>query len=138
MRAFCGVWAIVSDLMSSKPRCNFADMFPGMFIDEAALPSCGPGWDGIITDMCRKLRGLNERVVLSCVKQKLGTLRVYIEVGNSMRSHALIDEAEKASHSTCEECGAAATLKNDNGQLSTMCDACYEIKKLRMQNWVIL
>lgn len=56
----------------------------------------------------------------SQVKEKFGTLRFYMSSSND-KIEKLIDEAERKSAITCEECGEPGVLRG-GGWLKTLCD----------------
>ena len=69
----------------------------------------------------------------SQVKEKFGTLRFY------MSSHLdgmdeLIDEAERKSEVTCENCGKSGESRGDLGWVLTLCDGCHRSHK-KSQKW---
>lgn len=81
---------------------------------------CGPGWKALyepLVELCKQ-----ERVVISQVKEKFGTLRFYVA---SAPEHVYdaIEKAERKSAETCEQCGAPGKRRND-GWIRTLCDGC--------------
>ena len=71
---------------------------------------CGDGWKhlyGPLIEMCEK-----EGVQIAQIKEKFGTLRFYTGPCPQHIQKA-IDEAEKASETTCEVCGAPGTLSRE-------------------------
>ncbi len=73
---------------------------------------CGEGWDDLVArldrDLCRLVPGYR----LVQVKQKFGGLRYYVDLPEGTtpemlaEAQARIDEAERESLRTCEDCGA--------------------------------
>lgn len=58
------------------------------------------------------------------IKEKMGTLRTYIRMRETVPElEAALEAAEAASYVTCESCGAPGTGRNDGGCRVT-CDAC--------------
>jgi hypothetical protein len=58
------------------------------------------------------------------VKEKYGTLRFYLSASTDEMEN-IIDEAERLSAITCEQCGADAKLRGTSW-VTTLCDQCYE------------
>lgn len=114
---------------------------------------CGDGWFYIIDTMCwclvRRKRDLVSRIesgkkydwdflpkieaeLAACpdpptfaqIKEKFGTLRVYIDGGDAV-SEAVIAFAESMSAVTCEECGERGEVR-DGSWIRTLCDSCHE------------
>ena len=76
-------------------------------------PECGAGWVGLyqpIIDLCRK-----NNIDVFQIKEKFGALRIYVDFPRDatdvMWGHVndLIDQAERASLNTCEDCGRPGT-----------------------------
>lgn len=90
----------------------------------------GDGWEPIIRRMSERIEAVILRMPAeerhfyraSQVKEKFGSLRVYIE-----RSHpeinVIIDEAERETSRTCEECGGPGE-SHGTGWITTLCDGC--------------
>jgi hypothetical protein len=93
----------------------------------------GPGWYGLIDDMCTELEALNLNfpIVFNQIKEKYGSLRIYIESGTD-EVYAIIDKYEAKSEYVCEQCGDDKTSKirstgsDGHGWLYCACDSCYE------------
>jgi hypothetical protein len=82
-----------------------------------------PGWfhltQSLIEDLIRL--GWDRRVLQ--IKEKFGTLRVYI----SQRELALVDlaiEAREKSATICQECGGPGAWIEEHGWYATLCDPC--------------
>lgn len=87
--------------------------------------SHGDGWYGILDELCSEL--VKYDVVLAQVKEKFGTLRVYINGGNGdnwEEIHDIISKAERASSKTCEHCGGEGELNSDGYWWRTTCGPC--------------
>lgn len=110
---------------------------------------CGDGWFGIVHGLCRDLATVyleldpesRESFYVTQVKEKHGTLNFnttpvpfrpgetavlrpagqWTEPWTGGDMEALIDAAEHASASTCEECGEAAMLLRRGYWLKTLC-----------------
>jgi len=81
---------------------------------------CGDGWYHILLGLSQALEELDEDINVVQVKEKLGTLRFYVE-GASEIAHDLIDQAEAMSAKTCEVCGEPGKLKRRDGWISVAC-----------------
>lgn len=86
----------------------------------------GPGWIPIVEELHGKLVELDLDYVLDQVKEKFGTLRVYVitapEVADQARD--LVDAAQIRSATICEGCGAPGELRETHDWVMTLCDAC--------------
>jgi len=102
---------------------------------------CGDGWYDIIDKLCEKIqkhcdelqskrfgkRGVSlddMQVEATQVKEKWGTLCFYVS-GADDTVYDMIDEAEKESSYTCEDCGEVGKLR-EGGWVKVQCDKCYE------------
>lgn len=88
----------------------------------------GEGWFQILWELCVSLERIAQSRVadgkppvrIVQVKEKYGTLRVYVE-GGSQEIHDLIDAAELASERICEACGKPGNLLCLRGWYQTLC-----------------
>lgn len=99
--------------------------FPDQFAQIRSACECGPGWAGIIRNVCQNLAG--KGVVWTCIKEKFGGLRMY--TGNVPEEvygqvSELICQASDLSYITCEFCGKPGTNRKIRGWLRTSCDEC--------------
>ena len=102
----------ISDLKTRFPR-----LLKG--IDEFNF-AVGEGWKGIITGLCEQLDALSShRVVITQIKEKFGSLRVYTTLSSEGVS-SLIMMAQEAALGACESCGAPGR----NIKFATLCDSC--------------
>ena len=115
--------------------------FPNLYKDRntSARETCmcwgfpGDGWFLIIWNLSEKIEKIilslpedqRAQVCASQVKEKFGTLRFYMSV-SSKEIESLIDEAEKLSETTCEDCGFPGRTRS-GGWIRTLCNGC-EIK----------
>ena len=74
------------------------------------------------------------QVVAAQVKEKLGTLRFYVDGGDAATG-AMIQMAETMSGRICELCGSPAKTNRDSGWMHTTCDACNKRIRLERQGW---
>lgn len=88
---------------------------------------CGDGWFDILYDLCKKIEAINppEDFKFCQVKEKMGGLRVYT-VGCPEEVDRLVDEAQRVSYKTCEECGTQKDVISDwvSGWVRTICKSC--------------
>ena len=97
---------------------------------------CGPGWDFILMDLFRDLERLvhksqcfhdyeeDELPVVTQIKEKFGTLRVYLS-SETDRMSDLIRDAEALTSQTCEACGNHGKMRVVNRWCSVRCDVCW-------------
>jgi hypothetical protein len=82
-----------------------------------------PGWVPLAEQLIQDLIRLGwDRRVLQ-IKEKFGTLRLYI----SQRELPLVDltiDAREKSGIICQECGGAGTLLEERHYYATLCDSC--------------
>ncbi len=85
----------------------------------------GEGWSKIMSELCEKIS--KKGVVLTQVKEKFGTLRVYFSAPEKVHDEVdnLINKAEGKSAKTCEVCGGDGKTRG-GGWLVTLCDSCDE------------
>lgn len=92
---------------------------------------CGKGWHPLIEQLFDKIQLLLETTSseykdnfqIMQVKEKFGTLRVYVS-GGSEEIYNLLDEYEALSAYICEKCGEYGNLIEINGWWSTLCNKC--------------
>ena len=100
--------------------------------------SCEKGWEPLLREMSEKLEILIEEWIkenpnlpdhpcASQVKEKFGTLRVYM-THSTNEIDDVIEEAERRSAVTCEACGEPGEEKN-TGWIFTYCNKHYELAK---------
>lgn len=89
---------------------------------------CFDGWFGIISDLCERLEKLKlPNLKVRQVKQKLGSLRFYVD-GANVKAMWLIDHAESLSEITCERCGQVGNLETRKLRFQTLCLSCSKKK----------
>jgi hypothetical protein len=105
--------------------------FPNLFSDYAKDMKltamcwgceCGDGWYKILYQVCQKLeplvvkwmkehpKELEFKPRFSQVKEKFGTLRIYLTSGTD-EMYKITDKAEKKSEKVCETCGRPGKLR---------------------------
>lgn len=102
---------------------------------------CGEGWYSIIEEAFDKIEETIEKMPkkekkifkqsfeILQIKQKLGGLRIYVNMYTDEIIKAIADAEEKA-EKTCEICGNPGKIRELNYWLFTNCDDCYN-KKIR-------
>lgn len=83
------------------------------------------GWFPLLAKMCHELEQLrlttNPEVRFEQIKEKFGSLRVYLESGNK-DAYNIVSKYEKLSAITCEISGETGKLYIRNGWLKTLCE----------------
>jgi hypothetical protein len=120
----------------------FYERFPLLYADwlrpQASSPlwqrgiECGSGWRGIVEGLSDALEGMirtlpepeRDRCYLTQVKEKWGELRVYMDGPETEDMKQAIKIAVERSVVTCESCGAAGELREDQPWKRVLCDAC--------------
>jgi len=119
-----------SKLINTFPKLysNFHANYP----PERKVPfefQCRDGWFELIWDLSEKLQAEIVAIeAMDCseipsvvqVKEKLGTLRLYMSAYTD-NMHNAIKEARERSTVTCEVCGSPGTLRGDRWKF-TLCD----------------
>jgi hypothetical protein len=94
---------------------------------------CDRGWDNLIDNMLSELEKINnalseenEKFEVTEIKEKWGTLRVYLSQ-YPQGTKEIIERYEKLSETTCEHCGSDrnAKLRIHKGWYLTRCDKCW-------------
>ncbi len=88
----------------------------------------GDGWAAILDRMDAELQEVIPGYSTLQVKEKFGTLRVYIECADS-RAYDIIRKWEAESAKTCEQCGEPGILWTDRAWLLTLCGGCAEKRR---------
>jgi hypothetical protein len=86
----------------------------------------GPGWLNLTQELCRSLEEIRKSecplLRLTQVKEKWGSLRVYI-IGGNQAAELAIDRAENLSRKICEQCGDPGEIIGQ-GWLKARCQRC--------------
>jgi hypothetical protein len=96
----------------------------------SAAFTCFEGWKPVLVRLLEHLSTIvkelpsDERRTFTVVelRQKFGTLTVYLSEAPTPAMWAAIGEASEASMVTCEVCGAAGVLAERNDWISVRCD----------------
>ena len=99
----------------------------GYMLEHTGFYVC-PGWMVLIQDMLRELdaevgsdAATDDHPVLTTIKEKFGTLRVY-GYNLSDSEQAIIDRYAALSAETCMTCGAFGQMREKGGWLYVACD----------------
>ncbi len=98
---------------------------------DVARKSVGPGWAGLIHeayDLIDLSRPFG--VSVTQVKEKYGTLRIYISSASTIFFDALEEICDKSAI-TCEDCGNPGYTRWHLGWVRTICDRCLVDKQGR-------
>ena len=112
---------------------------------------CASGWAGILRDLFLsieeqyKKREVDPDIVILQIKEKFGTLRVYVSFDKTddtflsihRNIRALIEKAEKQSMTICEYCGNSAEIRKEMPWEKTLCETCFskwKAQKSRKEN----
>lgn len=90
---------------------------------------CGNGWEPLIRGVAEVAEKWNkehpdEPAVACQIKEKFGTLRMYVD-SKSFDLNDAIRDAEMKSCVVCEICGAEGKTRN-HGWFVTQCDGCWK------------
>ena len=94
----------------------------------------GEGWRSLVENLVSTISTLSPNVEVSDCKEKFGGLRFYI-YGGSEEVWKLISDAEEASYTICEECGAKGKQRSVGkyGWIYTRCSQCWEKLKEKIK-----
>ncbi|GAA1482645.1 hypothetical protein GCM10009624_30850 [Gordonia sinesedis] len=88
------------------------------------------GWYPLLSRLHRQLTSVTSDFTYAQIKEKYGTLRCYLNYGETVDDFtrsvcdALIDASTDESSKVCELCGNCGSLRTDRVLLKTLCDAC--------------
>ena len=143
--------------MNEKLQNDLVKAYPKIFKVGFEI-ECNDGWYDIIDSLCFKIQYhcnvVNTRyipttdkyefivegdpeyvqVVAAQVKEKMGTLRFYVD-GADSTTEGMIQMAEAMSSRICELCGSPAKTSRGSGWLHTTCDSCNKRIRLERQGW---
>lgn len=93
--------------------------FPELLTDVSCGLSCPQGWVPLVRRLMEKLKDKNVHV--DQIKEKFGSLRVYLSGPDANACFDLTMEASAESDRTCDECGKPGTLRS-GPWIRTLCD----------------
>jgi hypothetical protein len=94
----------------------------------------GAGWNDILLRLHENIIVKNPNYRIFQIKEKFGTLRFYTD-SLTEEAYKYVEDAEKASARTCEECGREGTLRTNRSWLKTLCDIDSRIDKFNVASW---
>ena len=121
-------------VLENKIIQRFRDKFPDESIihDEAQSClafgfECGDGWFSIIYESLLLLQ--DEKFTIVQVKEKFGSLRIYIDGGND-RVNNVLGFLENQSEITCELCGDLGSIDWSKSWKKCRCEKCIKKEQL--------
>jgi hypothetical protein len=109
--------------------------------DDGQHFECRDGWAQILEELSTRLDSYaaTDDLVITQVKQKLGSLTVYVELdgrdwsGSEEMAEIVLGwthAAREKSRSICEVCGAAGSIRKGRGFrfMQALCDACAVVR----------
>jgi hypothetical protein len=85
---------------------------------------CGDGWYSILEELGLELEGTKKPITILQIKEKFGTLRVYLDPSDPAVQSA-VDYAEEQSARVCEKCSKPGSLcRSPYGWFRTLCVEC--------------
>lgn len=95
---------------------------------------CGAGWNALLRTMFTELFDAGWDGGVAQIKEKFGTLRVYLELHDETDDVLLsdilyntVEKYERLSETTCEVCGADGELRTaGRSWIATNCDSCHD------------
>ena len=102
--------------------------YPKIFVNGAPVFYCKDGWLDLIDRLCARLQtaantGQIAQPIAVQVKEKFGTMKFYAYPRAGLALD-WIREAEMASGTVCEVCGAPGQIRRFGLCFMTRCDAC--------------
>lgn len=102
--------------------------YPKIFPNGAPVFDCKDGWLDLIDRLCARLQaaadaGQIDQPIAVQVKEKFGTMKFYAYPRAGLALN-WTREAERASGTVCEVCGAPGQIRRSGLCFMTRCDAC--------------
>jgi hypothetical protein len=106
--------------------------YPGLFAGVYMEPSqnlmcfgceCGDGWYSLIDGACKELSALGEDCRFIQIKEKFGTLRLYLDSATD-EAWNIVAKYENLSEHMCEVCGQDGEVRG-GGWLRCLCEDCH-------------
>jgi len=88
------------------------------------------GWLNLIDLLCTELSSLPEPIYIWHLQSKFGCLRINTSMP-TINSTKILNKYEDLSAKTCEHCGQSSSIRNLNGYVVTLCDACNVAERKR-------
>ena len=118
--------------MGSSPsrRATWSNMTPDEFFaknedlfQDVSRCNLPPGWVTIVDEFCTRLRNEFAGMLIAQVKEKFGTLRIYLKPGPS-EAWEIATVYERMTETICERCGQPGELRSERQWLRTLCVPC--------------
>lgn len=106
--------------------------------------SCSKGWFGVIYDAVTELGKIKKdknltNLKIVQIKEKFGSLRIYIEGWDKetrKEIYDILNKYEKIASQTCERCGAKEGISTKGpGWITTLCDTCRDLKEKNREKY---
>jgi hypothetical protein len=123
-------WQQLECEMNSLRRDDWTAPLRARFpMAKSARFQCFRGWQAIVARMLEQLEAtisqhpaaFRRDLSVEEIRQKFGTLTVYLSKAPTSEVRAVLAEAHAASMITCEVCGAPGDLADRNGWISVKC-----------------
>ena len=130
--------ALERTILAAHPRL-YRNLRPRF--DDGQHFECGDGWGLILEELSTGLDpyAATDGVMITQVKQKLGSLTVYVELdGHDWSERAELSEyidrwknlASEKSNCTCEVCGAPGKMRGRPFRfMQALCEACWVVHR---------
>jgi len=114
--------------IESRLIAEYKELFPLVDIMKDKTKSCmywgidcEDGWAPILETVFKKFMLLKDKPILAQVKEKFGTLHIYLD-NETDEASKIVEEAEIASEHICEICGEPGYLRRNNGWYMVRCE----------------
>ena len=107
----------------------------------------GKGWEPLLENLLRALKLLDPDLKIGQIKEKFGSLRVYVDPTptnskeNETKKYELCRQAQEDSAKVCIVCGNTGRIVQLNSWLQCFCEDCEEkVKNIRKKSnyWDLL
>ena len=118
--------------LEAKLVTDYPELFEGVYKSPSENLmcfgcECGDGWYKLIDGACKELSELDEDIEFMQIKEKFGSLRLYIAMGTD-KAWSITEKYETLSEHTCENCGQDGKVRV-GGWIRCLCDECMEGKQ---------
>ncbi len=104
---------------SLSPRGN---RLPLLIAAGHPIGEMAPGWKPIVAAALEVMTAIDPNVEIRQIKQKFGELRIYYRSQRYDELELVVKQVEILCERTCEECGSAGSIFNQNGSVRTLCE----------------
>jgi hypothetical protein len=99
-----------------------ANRLPLLIAAGHPIGQIAPGWKPIVAAALEIMTAIDPEVEIRQIKQKFGGLRIYYGSHRYDELELVVNQAKILCERTCEECGEAGSLFNQNGCIRTLCE----------------